>query len=296
MQNDIDAALYLKMNVDKGIKLGDENIMNLLKSSELINELTADFIEKPLYAVWRIIALSEIPYTERLEYTRRVVQYIIDRLSTPSGFTLTGKVTDLLPCYNSMLVEALSKLGYADTASVQNAVTWIKRYQLFERNASSAWDGKGIQKYGGCLKSTPCFIGVAKAVKALLRYNEAINGNDKEAEALISKGTAYILRHKLYKRLSDHQPINRHITNLAFPASYQLNIVELLEIAHLTGNIRHPNCREVADCVIGKRTKDGFWKTNYVYKADGYVSFDQRGRKGDWLTYLIEKYLEPENE
>lgn len=291
MQNDIDAALVLKMSFDKGAKYDDKTINALLKSSELIHVLTANFVSKPLYAIWRIIALSEIPYTNRLEYTKQVVEYINKHLATQCGFTLTGKAADLLPCYNAMLVEAFSKLGYANTIHVQNAVTWIKRYQLFDRNLTTDWTGKGIQKYGGCLKATPCFIGIAKSVKALIYYDIAMDGKDKDIATLIARGMDYILQHNLYKRLTNQQPINNHITDLAFPASYLLNIVELLEMAYLTGNINHRGCKDALDYVMSKQTKEGSWKIDYIYKADGYVSFDNRGKRGQWLTYLIEKYI-----
>lgn len=286
----MDTALILKISFDKGKEIEQNEIIALLNSSDIVSELTKDFVEKPLYAIWRIIALSEIPYTNKLNYTKQVVNYIEQNLATNSGFSLSGKETDLLPCYNAMLVEALSKLGYAHAESVKNAVTWIKKYQPFERNTSTTWKGKGIQKYGGCLKATPCFIGVAKTVKALIHYCDAIQNSDNDAIELIEKGMDYVLSHELYKRLSNHEPINKHILDFAFPASYQLNIVELLEMAYLTGHIKNESCKSALKYVNSKKIKDNYWKVNYIYKANGYLSFDKRGQKGDWITYLFEKY------
>lgn len=114
---------------------------------------------------------------------------------------------------------------------------------------------------------------------------------DRQTASLILKGMDYILKHELYKRLSNGEPINNHILDLAFPASYQLNIVELLDLAYTTGNMKHPSCQNALDFVKSKKIKDGYWKINYVYKSDGYVSFDQRGKKADWLTYFLERYL-----
>jgi len=158
----VDTALELRIAFDRGSINCYEQAKHLLRESELVCELTSSFMKKPLYVVWRIIALSEIPYASTLEYTNQVIEYIVENLSTPDGFSLTGKASDLLPCYNAMLIEALSKLGQAETPVVQNAVEWIKKYQLFERDAAVLWEGSGIKKYGGCLKSTPCFIGVTK--------------------------------------------------------------------------------------------------------------------------------------
>lgn len=287
----MDTALILVKNVDEEKVMSEDEIVELLDYSHIASQLTASFENKPLYGVWRIIALSQIPYANKLDYTKKVVGYIEKNLATNSGFTLSGKETDLLPCYNVMIIEALSKLGYANDESVRNAVEWIKKYQPLKREVDVSWKGNAIKKYGGCLKSTPCYIGVAKTVKALIHYNHAIQNRDDEIESLIKKGMDYVLQHELFKRLSSKEPINKHILDLAFPASYQLNIVELLEIAYLTGNIEHENCKSAIDYVIDKRVKNSYWKINHAYKANGYVSFDKRGQKGEWLTYYLEKYL-----
>lgn len=287
----MDTALTLRIYSDEGKKLNNSDIMDLLNSSQLVTDLTSAFEKKPLYAIWRIIALAEIPYTIKLDYTVQVVEYIQKYLATPCGFTLTGKESDLLPCYNAMLLEAFSKLGYTQLEAVQNAVAWIKEYQPFERNIPTNWMGKGVQKYGGCMKATPCFIGIAKTVKALIHYSKAVNHTDNEVKALIKKGMDYVLKHELYKRISNGQPINKHILDIAFPASYQLNIVDLLEMAYLTGHIKDSMCRSAIDYVTEKRTKDGLWKTDYIYKAEGYLSFDKRGKPGDWITYFLKRYI-----
>ena len=206
------------------------------------------------------------------------------------GFTLSGKKTDLLPCYNAMLAEAFSKLGFADADFVKRSVNWIKKYQLFERNEKTCWNGKGIQKYGGCLKMTPCYTGVVKSVKALIYYNKYSSNYDVKAEKLIQKGITYIKKHRLYKHLSNEEPINRHMLDISYPQSYQLNIMELLEIMYLTGNINDISCESALNYIKQKKTSDNFWKTDYVYSGAGYTVFDKRGKKGEWITYLLEKY------
>ena len=283
----MDAALELRIAYDNGDIRDIDRAKPFIEKSDLIRCLTKEFIPSPLYAVWRITALSEIPFASSLSYTNRVVEYIENLMVTKNGFTLTGKETDLLPCYNAMILEAFSKLGRTDTVSVKNAVEWIKEYQPFERNIPSRWHGAGIKRYGGCLKETPCFIGLVKSVKALEAYYRITGSKDERILAIVSKGMDYILRHELYKRLSNKEPINRHILDLAFPASYQLNIVELLELANRTGNIHREDCQSAFEYIRSKRTKEGYWKVNYIYKSDGYISFDKRGIKADWLTYLL---------
>ncbi len=287
----MDSALELRIAYDGRNITRPEQAEPYLAKSELVARLTGAFDQKPLYAVWRMIALSEIPYASTLAYTSQLFEYVNRHLASSDGFTLTGKGSDLLPCYNAMLIEAYSKLGRADAPTVQSAVEWIVKYQPFERNVPSLWHGKGTGKYGGCLKATPCYIGVVKSVKALAAYDHATCRADERIAPLVSKGMDYILKHELYKRLTDSEPITQHILDLAFPASYQLNIVELLELAYRTDRIRDARCQSAIDLVNGKKTRDGYWKSSYAYKSEGYLSFDHRGEKAEWLTYLLGCFL-----
>jgi hypothetical protein len=283
----MDTALELRIAVDNGDVLADTEIARLFTESDLVKRLTAEFKSKPLYAIWRLVALSEIPHSRTLEYTKGVVEYVERYLATESGFTLTGKATDLLPCYNAMLLEAYCKLGLSGLDSAQNALKWILEYQPFERGVQSAWSGKGVQKYGGCLKQTPCFLGIAKSVGALVHYTKANDKADASVNALIEKGMEYILSHRLYTRLSNGEPINSHMLDISFPASYQLNVVELLDLARLTGKLLDERCADALQYVQSKRLSTGGWKIDYAYKADGYLTFDRRGKEGEWISYVL---------
>lgn len=287
----MDSALLLKMEFDKRRNLTDETISSLLNSSELIETLTMNFSKNSLYPIWRLLALSEIPYTGRLKYTQELLQYIETTYATTDGFSITGKSADILPCYNAMIVEAYSKLGFVDNHYVKRAVEWIKNFQIFDRGELTSWSGIGVTKYGGCLKSTPCYIGIAKSIKALLYYHNASAIQDEKIREIIRKGTDYLLNHNLYQRLTNNEPITKHILDIAYPQSYQLNIVELLDIAYLTNNMNDFRVKQAVDFINSRKTKVNDWKINYIYKADGYISFDKRGRKGEWVSYLLEKYL-----
>ena len=287
----MDSALKLKRAYDVGIILSEIEIDHMLASSELVQTLTAPLSYKSLSPIWRFIALAEIPYSFRLDYTQKLADYVDKIFATEVGFSLTGKPDDLLPCYNAMLIEAMSKLGQADRLSVKTAVKWIKNYQVFERNRDTTWLGSGIKKYGGCMKGTPCYIGIAKSVKALIYYNLNAEKFDHEVDALINIGTNYLLEHHLFQRLSDQKPITTHILDIAYPPSYHLNIVELLEIAYLTENMNDIRVTDALAEVNRKKTKNQDWRINSIYKADGYISFDRRGQKGEWVSYLLGKYL-----
>ncbi len=155
----MDNALLLKTYFDNGKELTNEMIDSLLSSSELIRSLTSEFSKNSLYPIWRLLALSEIPYAGRLKYTQNLMEYIEKAYTTPEGFSITGKSADLLPCYNAMLIEAYSKLGYTDLPYVKCAVEWIKNYQVFGRNEKRFGLEKGLKNMADVCKQLPVISG-----------------------------------------------------------------------------------------------------------------------------------------
>ena len=125
----MDTALELKIGIDNGQFFSDKHIIDKLQKSELVAELTSDLPEKPLAIVWRLICISEIPFSNKLDYTQKLVDRVYEKLATPFGFSLSGDEKMFLPCYNAMIVSALCRLERAKDQQVRNAVEWINRNQ-----------------------------------------------------------------------------------------------------------------------------------------------------------------------
>jgi len=219
----MDTALQLRINEDNGIKLTEREISSLLEKSILVKKLTGKIKEDPMFLIWRIVALSEIPHSNQLPYTQKIINLIINILGSSVGFTLTGKKENFLPCYNAILIKAFCKLGLHLDETVKNGIEWILKYQSFERNFKTEWKETEILKHGGCLKSTPCYIGVTKSVMALHEYNKF--HLEMYVEDKVRLGLEYILQHHLIRRLSNDQPISKHILDLYFPENYNVNIL-----------------------------------------------------------------------
>ncbi|CDX00012.1 Hypothetical protein DPCES_0125 [Desulfitobacterium hafniense] len=226
----MDTALTLRVACEEGKCLENDQISSLLSQSALVRKLTTDFVDHPLFAVFRIMGLSEIPYMERLPYTQKMVDYINRNIATAQGFSCLGGMEEIVPCYNAMLLEAYCRLGLADSKEAQAALSWIEQYQLFERNQTTSWPHKGVCKHGGCLGKTPCYIGISKTVRALTTYSEFVKHENWNVEKLLVQGTGYMLRHKMFQRLSDGKPISSHITDIMFPQSYALSLTDLTYI------------------------------------------------------------------
>lgn len=287
----MDTALQLRIIFETDEPITDKEIESLLGQSRVVETLTGSYEENALFNLFRLMCLSEIPYAERLPYTQRILSFICDHLSFPEGFSYTGNVSDIVPCYNAMLLEAFARLGRAASQEAQNALRWIKQYQVFERNQTTAWNYDGICKHGGCMNATPCYIGIGKTVRALITYAEITGHSDKIVEALIEKGTAYMLRHNMYQRLSNHAPISAHIMDIMFPQAYMLSLTDLMYIAGKAKLWADARSNALRELVIRKAFDKGSWKIDYIYGHKGYKAFDGKRKASEWIGLLFHSSL-----
>jgi len=287
----MDTALILKKELDTGTVVSDAEAISRLNNSELVSLLTDEIIDKPLFYIWRLIALSEIPKSSLLDYTSQIIDRIYDKLSTPFGFSLSGDEKMFLPCYNAMIVTAMCRLGRAGDKEVENAVNWINTYQPMERGIKVSSPNLNFDRYGGCFKDTPCYIGLAKSVIAL--YNYQISTNKISLNTKLEQGIEYLLRHHLIRRLSYDRPITNRILDISFPESYNLNIVELIRFAAQANLLGDNRTQQAVDYLNEKRTKEGCWKISYRYKSEGYIVFDRGRDCGEWVSYIISQALDP---
>lgn len=290
----MDTALQLRIKFDKNESITDKEIKSLLERSKVVQKLINGYEENALFKIFRLICLSEVPYADRLLYTQNIISFISSQLSLPKGFSYTGNVNDIVPCYNAMLLEAYVRLGRASSPEVQNALSWIKQYQVFERNQSSSWKYDGICKHGGCMNAVPCYIGIGKTVRALITYREFTSGFDKTAEALIEKGTAYMLRHNMYQRLSNQVPISTHITDIMFPQAYMLSLTDLVYIAGKANLWSDARTKGLKELINNKTCDKDNWKIEYAYSHRGYKAFDTKRKASEWVSYIFNSSLSAE--
>lgn len=291
----MDTALQLRIIFENNEPITDKEIESLLGRSKAVQKLTSgDYEEHAFFDLFRLMCLSEIPYAERLPYTQNIIAFISNRLFLPEGFSYTGKVNFIVPCYNAMLLEAYVRLGKTASQEVQNALSWIKQYQVFERNQSTSWKHDGICKHGGCMNATPCYIGIGKTVRALITYAEFTNHSDKTVESLIEKGTEYMLRHNMYQRLSNHAPISAHITDIMFPQAYMLSLTDLVYIAGKANLWADSRTKALKELINRKAFDKDKWKIDYIYSHKGYKAFDTKRKASEWVSYIFNSSLQAE--
>lgn len=283
----MDTALILRIASEKNEYLENHDISSLLSQSALVEKLTTEFIDNPLFAVFRLMGLSEIPHIETLAYTQKMLDYINQNIATEEGFSCLGGVEEIVPCYNAMLLEAYCRLGLAASSQAQAALRWIEEYQLFERNQTTSWPYKGICKHGGCLGKTPCYIGIGKTVRSLVTYSECVKYQNQKVENLLIQGTDYMLKHKMFQRLSNGKPISPHITDLMFPQSYALSLTDLMYIISKRHLTTHENSQDLLNLLQKKEIKPGKWKIDYIYHYKGYLGFESRRKESEWISSLL---------
>ncbi len=287
----MDSGLLLRMKFDKKETISDKEINMLLNESKVISKLTDDYEEKHFFNLFRLICLSEVPYSEKLVYTQKVITYVSKYLFVEEGFSYTGKINNIVPCYNAMILEAYTRLGKATSKEVQNALKWIKQYQIFDRNQSTTWEYDGICKHGGCMKSVPCYIGIGKTVRALITYTEFTNHEDKEVENLIDKGVNYMLSHNMYQRLTNQKPISSHITDIMFPQAYMLTVTDLVYIVGKQKLWNDKRTTALKNLLVEKSYAENSWKIGYIYSHKGYKAFDSKRNPSEWINYLFKDSL-----
>lgn len=287
----IDSALILRKLIDGGENISLETAARHLDSSPIVKDIISAEVTKPLAMVWKLISLSEIPFAETLPYTQNLIGRIYKSMATAMGFSLSGTDQHFLPCYNSMLVSALCRLGRHNDQQVKNGVTWIVNNQPFKRgNIIDKVNGMSFTRYGGCFKSTPCYIGVVKATNALFSY--MLKCPDEEITYKANEGVEYILSHRLFKRKSSGSPITKHIMDISFPESYHTNIVDLLRLMALAQVKNDPRVDDAITYIQSKAIEQNLWRISYRYRADGYSVFDRGRQPAKWVSHIIADSLD----
>jgi hypothetical protein len=288
----MDTALILKQKYLTGEISEFEQAIKYLEASQLVKELLDEVEPDVLQLLNRLMELAEIPFTYRIDKVQQWVKDLVSLSYCSDGFSTTGKSNDILSCYNSMITSILIRLQVSDSEPITSGIQWIMEFQNVERNQENKWHGSRIQKYGGCMKSTPCFIGVVKAMIALSDYRRSRSYQTNEKlEKKLNLGLEYILEHQLFKRLSDGTPITKDILKLTYPFSYKTNVIEILRLLKDNNKMTHPRC-DAAKEYLYKKQKNGHWQaTTSAYFPKGWVMFDKPKQTSKWITYEIEQLL-----
>jgi len=287
----MDTALALKKKFDQQQITTFAEAKGYLDDSILFYQLQEEFELNSLNLLHRLLELIEIPFADQYEKIQKWRDQLANTTFCGDGFSLSGKSNDILACYNAMITYVLMRLNFPNRAHINAGVEWIIKYQNVSRGAACLWDGESIKKYGGCMKSTPCYVGVVKSMQVLSLVNQHKEFSDLNVSYKLSRGLEYILDHQVYLRKSIAQPITPYLTKLTFPFSYKTNIIEILRLLKENRKLDDPRCQLALEYLQKKKKKHGYWTVNSVPYPKYWVAFDQIKQEGQWISYEIEKLV-----
>jgi hypothetical protein len=288
-----DPALTLKKAYDKGEYISIKEAQTMLKQSKLINKLLITPSRSPNTFVglraymWRLLELSEIPFANTLGIVQSWIQILIDKSFIQEGFSLEGNRDNLLACHNAMMTSILVKMGYDDKEKIDAGINWIIKYQSVERGKQCLWTGSDLYtRFGGCMKKVPCYYGVVKSMVALTEYMKRF-GRSRRIEQKLKAGLEYILKHRVFKKLSSNKPIEDSIILNFYPYTYKSNIVEILSLLKTNQLLLDHRCRDAINILENKKRVDRFWQVDTSYMKSAWIDFDIPKKPGLWITYII---------
>ncbi len=293
-----DSALRLKMNYDKGDNITIKEAQKMLGQSELINKLltpperpSTTFVGLRAY-MWRLLELSEIPFSNTLDEVQKWVELLANKSYIEEGFALEGKRDNLLACHNALITTILIKMEYDDKEKIDAGINWIFDYQAVERGKKPKWTGKDLYtRFGGCMKSVPCYYGIVKSMIALTEYKKRYEG-PKKLEDTLKQGLEYILKHNVYKKLSSDKPIEDSIILNFYPYTYKSNVGEILTLLKVNGLMGDERCNDALKILKKKQRADGYWQVDTSYMKSAWIDFDIPKKPGLWISYVIRKLVE----
>jgi len=293
-----DSALTLKKACEKSERVSIKEAKEMLAQSELIEKLLTDPKQKPNTFVglrayeWRLLELSEIPFTHTLEKVQKWLELLVDKSYISEGFSLTGDKDGVLACHNAMITTILIKMEYDNKDKIDAGIYWILNYQSVERGKECTWTGKDLfTRLGGCMKKIPCFYGVVKSMIVLTEYKKRFGGS-KKLDNKLNQGLEYILKHKVFKRLSTGKPIEPSIIENFYPYTYKSNIIEILSLLKANDLLNDERCSEAIEILKQKQRSDEFWQADRTYMKTSWVEFDKPKKPGPWISYVISELVD----
>lgn len=292
-----DLALTLKKRHEKGENFNIKEARAILEQSELLKKLLETPVRPPTTYVglraymWRLLELSEIPFTNIIERVKNWLKILVEKSYIREGFSLEGKKDNLLACHNAMITTILIKMAYEDKEKIEAGINWILKYQSVERGKECNWSGSDLYtRFGGCMKKIPCYYGVVKSMIALTEYKEFF-GSTGKIEDKLSQGLEYILRHKVFKRLSVDKPIEDSIILNFYPYTYKSNIIEILSLLKANNLLTDERCYEAINILKNKKRRDGLWQADTSFMKSAWINFDIPKKPGLWISYIIDKII-----
>jgi hypothetical protein len=201
----------------------------------------------------------------------RALDFLADVAVVGGGASIAGARESVLSCYTGMLARLFVRADRTDDA--RPLLDWIVRYQPVDFGGRSyleparpTWGAYLRTRYGGCMSSTTCLLGLVPTVSALVAARRAgleVDGAAHEA-ALRRLLTD---RRVLFGRSGEVMPLAGRTKRdpagtrwlaPAFPLDYVVDLIELVDLALGVG-VPLESMRESIAQIASWRLPSGGW-------------------------------------
>ncbi len=202
-------------------------------------------------------------------------------------FSLDGRRSGVLSCYVGTAASIFVALGFSESARAQ--VDWVLRYQDVRCGGASwreqpveVWSPDLAWRYGGCLASTTCLIGLARTGAGLVAWRE--HTGSTAGDALLHQVAEAFLQRSLFQKTDGSTlplgtPPSRADEWLlpTFPRDWR---VDLIEVLHLVARVAGPDPRlQPALNVVGRQQlADGSWRLRRSFRPAALPLLERRSR------------------
>jgi hypothetical protein len=194
------------------------------------------------------------------------------------------------PYWEGEVEECINGRTVADGSYFGVDVAPIVERLVGERQGDGGWN---CERENGSVRSS--FHSTINVLEGLLEYERATGGTPESREARKS-GEEYLLKRKLFRRLSTGEPTDERFLLFLHPDRWRYNILRALDYfrvsAMLTGADRDPRLGEAIDYIRSRRLQDGTWPLDR--SPSGRVWFevdDASGKASRWITLRAMRVL-----
>lgn len=201
----------------------------------------------------------------------RALDFLAGTAVVDGGGSIYGTRDSVVPCYTGMLARLLVRAGRVQEAAP--LLAWIIQHQpvafgglVYLQPQGPPWGEYLHHRYGGCMATTTCLLGLVPAISAIVSAKEAGLGDEAEPH-LEAMRNLLTDRRVMFGRSGTVIPLAGRTKNdpsgtrwllPAFPLDYVIDLIELVQLAMDLG-VPASAMTEAIELIASWRLPDGGW-------------------------------------
>ncbi|MHB8220399.1 MAG: hypothetical protein ACYDHU_08790 [Acidimicrobiales bacterium] len=217
-----------------------------------------------------LLLLREFGIDPAAEPVRRVIDLVAEncRWEHAGQAFFDGEVE---PCINGRTVALGAYFGVR--------VDGIVARLLGEQLADGGWN---CEAENGSVRSS--FHTTMCVLDGLLAYEQATGGT-AESVAARRRGEEYLLKRRLFRRLTTGEVVDPDWLRFSFPTQWHYDVLRGLDHFRAVGGVPDPRLAEAISLVGDKRQADGRWLLENTHRGSVHFAMDAGdGRPSRWNT------------